>query len=298
VEATQAIETGKADWSADPPAGFDQISAQFPKQIHVNPLFSIAQLAFNVRERPFDDVRVRRAVSFAADRARVVSILGGEEAAKPSCQILPPGIPGYRPFCPFTTNPSETGAWIIPDLARADRLIASSGTEGMEVVVWAHRSSFDAVLGRYAVSLLRELGYRASLRLASDDDFGRFVNDSRQHVQASVGAWIADYPSASDFLTVFFACSAFRLGDPDHTRSASFFCDPEIDRQMSAAGRLQATDPRKAAELWATVDREVTARAPWVPLVNFQIVDFVSARVGNYQFHPLWGILLDQLWVR
>jgi hypothetical protein len=26
--------------------------------------------------------------------------------------------------------------------------------------------------------------------------------------------------------------------------------------------------------------------------------DFVSKRVGNYQFHPLWGLLIDQLWVR
>jgi hypothetical protein len=26
--------------------------------------------------------------------------------------------------------------------------------------------------------------------------------------------------------------------------------------------------------------------------------DFVSARLGNYQFHPNWGILLDQVWVQ
>ena len=25
---------------------------------------------------------------------------------------------------------------------------------------------------------------------------------------------------------------------------------------------------------------------------------FVSERVGNYQHHPLFGVLLDQLWVR
>jgi hypothetical protein len=26
--------------------------------------------------------------------------------------------------------------------------------------------------------------------------------------------------------------------------------------------------------------------------------DFLSKRAGDYQFHPLWGILIDQLWVR
>jgi hypothetical protein len=27
-------------------------------------------------------------------------------------------------------------------------------------------------------------------------------------------------------------------------------------------------------------------------------VTLVSERVGNYQYHPLWGTLIDQLWVR
>jgi peptide/nickel transport system substrate-binding protein len=35
-----------------------------------------------------------------------------------------------------------------------------------------------------------------------------------------------------------------------------------------------------------------------IPLVNPKRVDFLSRRVGNYQYNPQWGILLDQLWVR
>jgi hypothetical protein len=33
-------------------------------------------------------------------------------------------------------------------------------------------------------------------------------------------------------------------------------------------------------------------------LVNRRSVTLVSKRVGNYQHHPMWGTLLDQLWVR
>jgi hypothetical protein len=35
-----------------------------------------------------------------------------------------------------------------------------------------------------------------------------------------------------------------------------------------------------------------------VPLVNPLGIVLVSARVGNYQRNPAFGILLDQLWVR
>jgi peptide/nickel transport system substrate-binding protein len=43
---------------------------------------------------------------------------------------------------------------------------------------------------------------------------------------------------------------------------------------------------------------EIVAQAPVVPTYNRSNVDFVSERVGNYQYHPQWGVLLDQLWVK
>jgi hypothetical protein len=35
-----------------------------------------------------------------------------------------------------------------------------------------------------------------------------------------------------------------------------------------------------------------------VPLVNPKQLVFLSSRVGNYEYSPQWGLLLDQLWVR
>jgi ABC-type transport system substrate-binding protein len=50
--------------------------------------------------------------------------------------------------------------------------------------------------------------------------------------------------------------------------------------------------------MWAQADRTVTDQAPLVPLVTPSQFDFVSHRVGNYQYNPQFGVLLDQLWVR
>ena len=38
--------------------------------------------------------------------------------------------------------------------------------------------------------------------------------------------------------------------------------------------------------------------APWVPLYNPRNLNLLSTRVGNYQFHPYFDLLLDQLWAR
>jgi YVTN family beta-propeller protein len=296
AQEVAAIEAGRADWMIDPPPDVASIVTQYDRQVHINPLPGIAYVAFNVTVPPFNDLRVRQAVSLAADRNQAVTALGGPGAAQPACQILPPGVPGYQQYCPFTVDPDPSGTWVGSDLARARHLVAATHTEGMRVVVWAHQ--WDGPLGPYVVGVLRELGYRASLRVASAAAFLQNVNDTRRQVQASVGTWVADYPSASDFFDLFFQCSAFRPADPADTRSGDFFCQPDIDRQMNQADQLQISNPQAAATIWATVDREITDLAPWVPLVSLRFADFTSSRVGDYQYNPIWGILLDQLWVR
>jgi YVTN family beta-propeller protein len=125
---TAEIADGQADWTDDPLPGVAGLSARFPGQVHVSPLPAIVYTAFNTRVAPFNDPRVRRAFSLAADRGHFVSLLGGPDAARPTCQILPPGIPGYRPYCPFSTDAGTSGTWVGPDLAAARRLVAASGT--------------------------------------------------------------------------------------------------------------------------------------------------------------------------
>ena len=42
----------------------------------------------------------------------------------------------------------------------------------------------------------------------------------------------------------------------------------------------------------------IVDRAATVPFANDLELTLLSQRVGNYQFNPQWGVLLDQLWVR
>jgi YVTN family beta-propeller protein len=292
------IEDGQADWTPDPLPDVAGLVARFPSQVHVNPLPAIVYTAFNTRVAPFNDPRVRQAFSLAADRGGFVAMIGGPDLAAATCQILPPGIPGYQPYCPFTTDPGSSGAWVGPDLAAARQLVLASGTSGMRVTVWSDDDAPDPTTGAFTVSVLGELGYRATLHIASHAAVVNATSDSRRQIQATDGSWWADYPSASDFFDQFFRCSAFRLADPAATRNGSFFCDPAIDRLMNLADGEQAADPVQAASTWAAVDRAVTNAAPWVPLAIVNNVDFLSARVTNYQYNPFWGILLDQLQIR
>jgi peptide/nickel transport system substrate-binding protein len=67
---------------------------------------------------------------------------------------------------------------------------------------------------------------------------------------------------------------------------------------MARAAAVQVQDPAAATVLWQQVEQSILAHAPVVPAYNRRNVDFVSKRVGNYQYNPQWGLLLDQAWVK
>jgi hypothetical protein len=90
--------------------------------------------------------------------------------------------------------------------------------------------------------------------------------------------------------------------DEDRRRLLSLrnpeFCDRRIEASAEHARRLGLADANAATREWERVYRDIIDQAPWLPTVTPTWMDFVSKRVGNYQFHPLWGIVAQQLWVR
>jgi YVTN family beta-propeller protein len=299
VDQVRVVERGDADvaYEGVPPELESEVETQYASQMHINPLRGVTHLFLNTRVRPFDDVRVRRAVNYAVDRAAAVRTSARGAGAQPTCQILPSDFPGFQPYCPYTKDPRSSGAWTAPDLERARRLVAESGTRGAEVTVWvsdSHRRE-----GPLVARLMRSLGYQARLRQV---DTGVYFGpagpaNSRLRVQAGLVTYLSEYPAASAHLDAFLSCRALKPGSATN-QNWSGFCDRRIERWIQRALALQETDPYRANQLWARVDRAIVDRAPLVPLFSLRQVDFVSRRVGNYQFHPQWGILLGQLWVR
>ena len=242
AETTQ-IENGQADWMFDAPPSdrLAELGARYADQVHLNPALSIWYMPMNVHERPFDDVRVRQAVNFAIDRNALVKLFGGPRLASPSCQILPPRIVGYTPYCPYTLDPGAR--WSAPDMGRARALIAASGTAGQTVTIVIDTSAHARAIGTYVASVLRDLGYDARLRTLSGNVQFTYIQNTDNHVQISLTTWYSDYPSAYDFLPTLFGCAAIHPGT-DSSINMSGFCDPGLDAKMQAA--LNAPDPGDA----------------------------------------------------
>ena len=196
--------------------------------------------------------------------------------------------------------PSAGGDWTAPNLALAQRLVRASGTRGDRVTLLDSNQggSFPSpATGRYIVSVLDQLGYRASLRTTGPVAYWNVLDNSSNRVQVGFFGWQSDFPAAADFIEPVLTCGSFVPDNSGNVNTAEF-CDPEIDGQVQRALALEAGDPTAAAGRWAAIDHEIVDEAPWVPLYNPGTLTVLAPRVGNYQFHPYWDLLIDQLWVR
>lgn len=299
ADAVTQIQNGQADWMYNPPPAdrLDEVATKFANQVHINPAPINYYMAMNTRVAPFNNPQVRQAVNYATDRTALVQLAGGPKLATPTCQILPADFPGYEPNCPYTKDPGPS--WSAPDLDKAKALVTASGTAGQTIQIIGTPDKVTQDIDQYFVSLLTDLGYQASVKtLAADIAYG-YVQDSKNKAQMYYSYWSPDYTSASNFLNVAVGCAGFAPGSTASPNLAEF-CDPAIQAKTKRALAVQQTDIPAANKLWAEIDRDTTAAAPWVSMYTASRLDFVSARLGNYRFNPsVTGLfMIDQAWVR
>jgi YVTN family beta-propeller protein len=300
--AVTAVERGEADYTLDPPPPdrMPELRTRFASQLKINPTDETIFMGLNTKKRPFTDPRVRQALSYAINRSELSQLLGQD--SHPICQMLPPFIPGHQPYCPYTLNPSEAGAWHAPNPRKARSLIAASGTRGTPITIWnqpGFLTDFTAS-ARYVASLLDQLGYPTRIRSFSVNDttYLPSLADSRTSPQVYFFNWTPNYPAASEFLgQQFWSCASF-VPSSTSNNNLSEFCDPQFDATVRTALAAEAGKSPTAAQLWTKADREFTDQAPTVNLANPSQTDLVAHRVGDYEYNPQLGVLLDQLWVR
>jgi YVTN family beta-propeller protein len=297
--AVRAVERGSADvmFTQPPVSALAELKTKYANLLHAYPLGGTVFLFLNTRIRPFNVLAARQAVSDAIDRRVMIHMMGG--TALPTCQVLPPGFPGYVRYCP----------WPAPDMARARQLVTASGTRGAKVtVVTGPLTNMPSgrAAGNYLVSVLHKLGYKTSLRAFSGEPgsvgkvaYINTINDPASHIQLGEFTWDEDFPAPSDFYVPLLTCPSII---PNNTGgvNVSKFCDSRIDLQIKQAMAAQTHSPNSAAawSAWTAIDHQVADQAPLVPLYNPQALIVLSPRVGNFQFHPFWELLIDQLWVR
>ena len=273
VVALLRLKRGEVDILGDgiPPANFLEVRndpANKNKIVEGGQLHT-GYVTMNVRMKPFDNVKVRKAVNMAINKDRIIRIVNGR--AVPANQPLPPAMPAY--------DKNYTGYPFDP--AKAKALLAEAGFPGgFDTEIFAMNTDPNPRITQAIQQDLAAIGIRAEIRSLAQANVIAAGGESDQAPMIWSGgmAWIADFPDPSNFYGPILGCGGAVKGGWNW----SWYCNEELDALSAKADAM--TSPAKAAErldLWRSVFVRIMDDAPWAPVFNEQRFTMHTERLGG-----------------
>lgn len=229
-------KAGEVDVTADslPSEQFKQLRSELGEQIKVQPKLCTYYYEFNHTKAPFDDVRVRKALSLALDRDIITDniLAQGQTVAY---QFTPNSIAGMKDYEP---------AWKAWDKAKrieeAKKLLNEAGfneSNPLRFELLYNTSEAHKKLAVAAASFWKDsLGF---VEVSLDNQEWKTYLETRrmQKHQMSRGGWCADYNEASTFLNTFISTDSSNYGK---------YNSPDFDRLMNSTLGADVTVEQRA----------------------------------------------------
>lgn len=279
------LRSGELDWSLLSPA--QRLSLGNPATLTFDfaPFAGFGALAFNCRRPPFDDVRMRRALTQAIDRPKLSSaITQGQYPVTDSDQ--PPFSWAYDPGARLPAYDPAAADTALDALgyARGPDGMRTRGGRPLEVGFAVFPEGDTAVrTAEYVQAMLHARGIAVTIKKVTLAHF---------YLPKSVGGLLM----SGKYDMAYFA---WRAGeDPDDSdivtcagpQNYAGYCDPALDRLENLA--LTRTDRRERRALYSRIQRQLAADIPYVFLYAPR---YGYARVKNLRgfaptpFSPTWN---------
>ncbi len=269
ADCLAAFRSGEVDICPDAPTEkLDELKAELGAALRIEPYAGTYFYAFNTTRAPFDDARVRRALSLAIDReALAASVWSG--GMLPAATLVPAAL---LPNQPASEQP------IAARREEARSLLSAAGFGDKKPLTVAIRTGSGVANEATAAKVIADwkaVGVDGRLDTSHADGHFAALRDKADFDIARAG-WIADEPDALDFLEIFKSGGRF-----NYARYAS----PDFDRLVTAAetetdGTKRSADIAEAATMLAT-------DAPVIPLLSYASLSIVSPKVGGWAANPL-----------
>ncbi|MFE0628984.1 ABC transporter substrate-binding protein [Streptomyces sp. NPDC058864] len=242
-------------------------------------------ISFNPKVKPFDDPKVRQAISYAVDRSTVVNALGGSSLAEPATTFLPAQESfGYTPYDAFPAGKSG-------DPAKAKELLKEAGHPNGLTVTLTHDSSGGDEQGpEVATALqdaLKKAGITVKLEGLESSAYSEKIHGVKTEPGFFLAGWGADWPSGGPFLAPIF--DGRQIVEDGYNFNNAQLDDPAVNKEIDEINKL--TDLKAAAARWGALDKKIGEQALTVPLVHPVYKRLYGKDVKNVVISDWTGVL-------
>lgn len=221
-----------------------------------------------VKNSPTRMRKVRQAINYGFDREKLVLYLRNSLGIPAQSGFVPAGLPSFD-------STEVKGYSYNPQKAR--QLLADAGFEGAHLPeIKLLTIPIYADIASYIAKQLEEIGFNVQVESVQKSLLLEMTSSSRALFFR--GSWIADYPDAENYLSVFYSKNP---APPNYTR----YNNPRFDALLERA--LAETNDSLRYRLYRQADQMVMQDAPVVPLWYDMVIHLVQPWIDGFQPNAL-----------
>ena len=253
-----------------PPELYQQLKKNLgDEQLVTYPLLSTSYFAFNNRQPPFNDVRVRQALNLALDKQVIAGkVLGYGQ--QPAWTFTPTGAGG------FTLQAGVAAGWSQEQrIAQAKKLLAEAGFNAQHPLRFTLLYSNDATIKKIviAASAMWKKNLGAEVTLQNQERKVVLDNINNGQYSAAFSRWLADYNDPSTFLNVFRSTSS---------ENSAKYANEHYDRLLHQATAAQS--PEQVQQAFQQAEDVLAVDTPVAPVYYEANATLVKPYVKGIDF--------------
>ncbi|KQB10370.1 ABC transporter substrate-binding protein [Vibrio metoecus] len=246
---------------------FKRLKKEHPESVQVQGQLCTYYYGFNTAKAPFDDVRVRQALSYAIDRDVISDAILGQ-GQKPAYFLTPEITAGFSPEMPAYGKMTQKER-----VAEAKKLLEAAGYSKSNPLKFTllyntsenHKKIATAVQSMWKTTL----GVDIALE---NQEWKTFLDTRRQgNFDATRAGWCGDYNEASSFLTLLMS---------SNSSNDSKYHSAEYDATLEKA--MTSTSEEERQKLYADAEKLLARDMPIAPIYQYVRSRLVSPTVGGY----------------
>ncbi|WP_240321089.1 ABC transporter substrate-binding protein [Kordia sp. SMS9] len=212
---------------------------------------------------------LRKAMNYSFDREKMITYLRSGIGSPANHGFIPKGLPGFDNIKGFDYQP-ELAKKLVKQYSK------ETGNAAPEVSITTNGQYLNFC--EYIQRALEKIGIKASVNVIPASTLRELR--SKGELPIFRASWIADYPDAENYLSLFYSKN-FTPNGPNYTR----FKNAQFDEWYETA--LRETDATKRANIYTKMDSLLVSEAPIIPLYYDQVVRFTRKNVQGLGINAL-----------
>lgn len=246
---------------------FRRLKKEYPESVSVVGNLCTYYYSFNTKKKPFDDVRVRKAISYAIDRNIVTDAIMAQ-GEKPAYFLTPEITAGFHPEFPAYGKMSQKERD-----AEAARLLKEAGYGKGNPLKFSLLYNTSENHKKIAVALgsmwKKTLGLDVTLE---NQEWKTYLSSKDQgNFEVARAGWCGDYNEASSFLTLMMS---------NNTTGGQHWGNTDYDAIIMKA--LTSTSESERQAYYAQAEALIAKEMPIAPIYQYVKSRLLSPKVGGF----------------